>query len=91
VQPGALADLIHASLFCASDHYDCDSWETQSIDFERQAINLANELLLGADEALLAQLRAAVLEHVQWRIPKGRSLTVSADRNALSLTLAEAA
>lgn len=91
VQPAALADLIHASLFCASDDGDCDSWETQSSDFERQAINLANELLLGEDEALLARLRAAVLDHVQWLIPEGRSLTVSAERSALSLALAESA
>lgn len=91
VQPGALADLIYASLFCYSDDHDSDSWETQSLAFERQALNLANELLLGEDEALLAQLRAAVFEHVQWLIPEGRSLTVSASRNALSIDLAQAA
>ncbi|PZU06037.1 ATP-binding protein [Sphingomonas sp.] len=91
VQPGALADLIYASLFCDSDDHESDSWDTQSLAFQRQALNLANELLLGEDEALLAQLRAAVFEHVQWLIPAGRSLTVSADRNALSLTLAQAA
>jgi len=50
----------------------------------------ANELLLGEDEALLAQLRAAVFEHVQWLIPAGRSLSISADRNTLSLALAQA-
>lgn len=90
MQPGALADLILASLFSCSDNHDSDSWETQSPAFERQALNLANELLLGEDEALLAQLRAAVFEHVQWLIPAGRSLTISADRNTLSLALAQA-
>lgn len=90
VEPGALADLIYASLFSCSDDHDSDSWETQSLAFERQALNLANELLLGEDEALLAQLRAAVFEHVQWLIPAGRNLTISADRNALSLAIAEA-
>ncbi|OAN53502.1 sensor histidine kinase [Sphingobium sp. TCM1] len=91
VQPGALADLIYASLFSYSDDHESDSWETQSLAFERQALNLANELLLGEDEALLAQLRAAVFEHVQWLIPEGACLTLSADRNALSLSLAQAA
>lgn len=90
VQPGTLADLIYASLFSYSDDHESDSWETQSLGFERQALNLANELLLGEDEALLAQLRAAVFEHVQWLIPDGCNLTVSAGRNTLSLTLAQA-
>ncbi|WP_150126995.1 hypothetical protein [Sphingomonas panacis] len=91
VQPGALADLIYASLFRYADNHESDSWETQSLASERQALNLANELLLGEDEALHAQLRAAVFEHAQWLIPAGRSLTISADRNTLSLALAQAA
>ena len=91
VQPNALADLMHASLFCYSDDHECDSWNTQSLAFEHQARNLANLLLLGEDAALLARLREAVFEHVQWLIPNDRSLTVSVDRNRLSLALDQAA
>ncbi|QJU58465.1 ATP-binding protein [Sphingomonas sp. AP4-R1] len=91
VQPDALADLIYASLFCYSDDCERDSWDTQSLSFEHEARNLANLLLLGEDEALLARLREAVFEHVQWLIPSGRSLTISADKNRLSLSLDQAA
>jgi hypothetical protein len=91
VQPDALADLMYASLFCYSDDCERDSWDTQSLAFEHEARNLANLLLLGEDEALLARLREAVFEHVQWLIPGGRSLTISADRSRLSLALDQAA
>ncbi|MFD2427631.1 hypothetical protein ACFSUK_04380 [Sphingobium scionense] len=91
VQPDALANLIYASLFCYSDDCDRDSWDTQSLAFEHEARNLANLLLLGEDEALLARLREAVFEHVQWLIPFNRSLSISADRNRLSLSLDQAA
>ena len=91
VQPHALADLMHASLFCYSDDCGHDSWDTQSLAFEHEARNLANLLLLGEDEALLAQLRDAVFEHVQWLIPDNRSLTISGDRTTISLSLDQAA
>lgn len=91
VKPDALADLMYASLFCYSEDHERDSWDTQSLAFEREARNFANQLLLGEDEALLAQLHSAVLEHVQWLIPEGRSLKLSADRNTLSLDLIQAA
>ncbi|AJA07261.1 ATP-binding protein [Sphingobium sp. H39-3-25] len=91
VQPDALADLMYASLFCYSDDCERDSWDTQSLAFEHEARNLANLLLLGEDEALLARLREAVFEHVQWLIPNDRSLTISVDRNRLSLSLDQAA
>ena len=91
VQPGNLADLIFASLFCASDDPDTDSWETQSNDFESRAHHLANLLLLGEDEALLARLRQAIREHVQWLIPVGRSLTLTLDPKSVTLALEETA
>ncbi|WBQ17703.1 ATP-binding protein [Sphingobium yanoikuyae] len=91
VQPDALADLMYASLFCYSDDCDRDSWDTQSLEFEHEARILANLLLLGEEEALLARLREAVFEHVQWLIPGGRSLTISADKDRLSLSLDQAA
>ncbi|MFC3443851.1 ATP-binding protein [Sphingobium rhizovicinum] len=87
VQPGALASLIFASLFCAADDGDCDSWETQAHEFEQQARHLANQLLLGEDEALLARLREAVHENVQWLIPKGRGLSLTVRENELTLAL----
>ncbi len=87
LEPGDLAWLIEASLFDACDDGDCDSWETQNEDFTRQARNLANELLLGKDEALIARLREALFSHVTWLIPEGRTLAVTASYGKLALTL----
>src|SRR3546814_12139899 len=82
VQPDALADLMYASLFCYSDDCGHDSWDTQSLEFEREARILANLLLLGEEEALIARMREAVFEHVQWLIPDGRFLRIPADKNS---------
>lgn len=91
VQPGELADLIYASLFCANDDGDCDSWETQSSYFERQARDLANRLLLSEDDALIARLREAAFEHVQWLVPKERSVSLTIRSGDLMLMLDPAA
>jgi hypothetical protein len=87
VQLGDLADLMYACLFSFADDHDCDSWDTQSQSFENEARNLANLLLLGEDEALLARLRDAVFDHVQWLIPSGRSLKVAADGTRVTVSL----
>lgn len=91
VQPGELAELIYASLFCACDDGDCDSWETQSSYFERQARDQANRLLLSEDDALIARLREAVFEHVLWLVPKGRGLSLKISSDELTLALDPAA
>src|SRR3546814_1193600 len=69
VQPDALADLMYASLFCYSDDCGHDSWDTQSLEFEREARILANLLLLGEEEALIARMCEAVFEHEIGRAP----------------------
>jgi len=90
VSPTALAWLIETSIFCADDDHDCDSWETQHRNFEEAARDLATTLLLGEEDALVERIRVALSENVQWLIPDGRSLTLLATRQALTLTLAEA-
>ncbi|MDR6709306.1 hypothetical protein J2X73_003695 [Novosphingobium sp. 1748] len=87
VDPADLARLMEASLFCASDDADCDSWETQRDRFCENALNLANTLLLGEEEALIARLRAAVLEHVVWLIPQGRQMALTVSGQTLDLAL----
>lgn len=91
VSPLALAWLIETSLFCADDDFNCDSWETQHRAFEEAARDLATQLLLGEEEALLERIRAALGENVQWLIPTGRTLTLTATTQVLSLALTEIA
>lgn len=90
VSPSALAWLIETSLFSAKDDHDCDSWETQQRNFEEAARDLATTLLLGEEEALLERIRIALGENVQWLIPDGRTLSLAATRQSLTITLAEA-
>lgn len=90
VSPAALAWLIETSIFCADDDHDCDSWETQHRGFEEAARDLATTLLLGEEQALLDRLRVAIGDNVQWLIPAGRTLTLTATAQALSIALVEA-
>lgn len=87
VDPGDLATLMEASLFCASEDADCDSWQTQNEYFCTNARNLANTLLLGEEQALIARLREAVREHVVWLIPYGREMVVTASPGLMDLVL----
>lgn len=91
VSPAALAWLIETSIFCADDDHDCDSWETQHRNFEEAARDLATSLLLGEEEALLERIRVAIGDNVLWLIPAGRTLTLTATAQTLSIALAEAA
>ena len=88
LQPGELAQLIHASYFSPSDDWEADSWETQSEQFMQQAVTLATELLCGKDEAVRQALTELANRELRWIVPpdataivtiRGRQVTVSLD------------
>src|SRR3546814_2814825 len=58
IAPAALAQKIEDCCFAYDEDCISDSWRTQQRDFERDARKFANELLLGADEALAENIRA---------------------------------
>lgn len=90
VTPFALSQLMKDCCFCYDEDHDCDSWDTQHRRFERDALDMANNLLLGAEEAVLEQIRSRFQDEVQWLIPKGQSITLTASNDNLSLSLASA-
>ncbi|MEG8224128.1 ATP-binding protein, partial [Sphingomonas sp. HH69] len=60
---------------------------TQQDNFQRSARNYAYALLLSEEEALLRQIRDRLTDKVQWLIPPDRTLTVTATRTGVELTL----
>lgn len=86
ITPGALAWLIEASCFSYDDDHDSDSWDTQHREFEKAARHIANEILLGEEQALLERIRDAIADEVIWLIPKGRSITLLAGDDAMTLS-----
>ncbi len=87
VSPGALAWLIEASVFCADEDHDCDSWETQNEWFVGQARELANTLLFGEEHALLERIRDLIFDKVASVVPAGRTLTSSVTNFGVTLAL----
>ncbi|AOH85563.1 hypothetical protein AWL63_18115 [Sphingomonas panacis] len=91
VTPARLASLMELCCFWHNDDSDCDSWDTQHREFEKNARNLANILLLGEEEALLEHIRNAMHEEILWLIPKDRRIEITASNNELSLLFADPA
>lgn len=89
VKAASLAWLMELCCFWHNDDCDCDSWDTQHRDFEKQARNLANILILGEEEALLEHIRNAMHDEILWLIPKDRRIAVTASNNELSLVFAD--
>lgn len=86
ITPGTLAWLIDASCFSYDEDHDSDSWDTQHRAFEQAARHIANEILLGEEQALLERIRDAIADEVVWLIPAGRSISVIAGAGALTLS-----
>ncbi|MDE8652147.1 ATP-binding protein [Novosphingobium album (ex Liu et al. 2023)] len=85
IDPDRLARMIYAALFCADDDSDCDSWETQSENFDREAQVAATQILLGEDAALLKAVRIAASSHVSWLLPKDRAVRIDLGQGTLSV------
>jgi len=90
VSPGRLAWLLEASLFSPDDDAESDSAETQRERFGQEARNIANQLLLGEEAALLEMLREQLRDNVAWLVPKEKLLTATIARFKVELTLADA-
>lgn len=91
ITPGDLADLIEAAIFCPGDDADDDSWETQRRDFRFDAFARANTILLGAEAAILEQIRGQLSHEVAWLVPEDKVLTATIQKYDIALTLADVA
>ena len=75
--PGELAGLLRAAWFSPSDEADSDSWETQRLRFDEEAMHMAVQLLCSADEARRTSIAEAVRRELFWLIPRDREVTIA--------------
>jgi hypothetical protein len=87
ITPGTLAWLIEASCFSYDEDHDSDSWDTQHRAFEKTARQIACEILLGEEQALLERIRDAIEDEVMWLIPDGRSINLIAGAGTMTLSI----
>ena len=85
ITPDRLSRIIYATLFCAADDRDCDSWDTQSRSFEREARQHATHILLGEDAATLEAINMSAWDNLSWLIPLDRKIVIHAERGAITV------
>ncbi|BAI96659.1 hypothetical protein Sj15T_09640 [Sphingobium sp. TA15] len=84
----ALTSLLEDAAFCPSDDKAADSYETQRAYFVSEARQVAAELLLGEDKAILLQLEDILRNH-RWMIPEQRTVSITVSRNEITLAYIE--
>jgi hypothetical protein len=89
IAPNDLADLLEDACFCARDDVDDDSWSTQQRNFQMQARQIANALLLGEDAAILERIRDIVHDEIGWLIPAGRQVSMVAGAGCVDLAFVD--
>ena len=87
LSPEELARLLNASCFSPSDDAGADSWETQQIRFDEEALHLALKLLCSADEAREHSIAAAVRRELYWLMPRGRKVTIAVAGDQVAVDL----
>ena len=90
LQPHALAELLRASFFSASDDAEADSYITQLDRFQESALHLATRLLLSDDEAARNSIAEAVRRELIWLCPRDRTVDIRVNRPDIAVTIAEA-
>ena len=86
-----LAGLLHAGFFSPSDDADADSWETQHIRFEEEALHVSLKLLCSDDEARKQTITNAILREVLWLMPKSRDVNINVHDRKITVTIADPA
>lgn len=90
LSPDDLTDLIIDAVFSPSDDSDADSYDTQETRFRHDAAVRAHAILEGEDAAIIAGIRMAFADRIAWRIPHGRTLSLTWSRDGSHLQLADA-
>jgi hypothetical protein len=90
LSPGDVADMLEKAFFSVGEDPDDDSFETQQDRFEEDAIDLALEVMRGAEEALCEQFSRA-LNALARTIPEGKSIEAIVTREGPVLRLIDAA
>ena len=91
IQPHELADLLRDAFFSPSDNADMDSYETQQMRFDEEALHLATRLLLSDDDACLASIADAIRRELFWLAPRDRAIDIRIRRPDVDVRFADAA
>ena len=86
-----LSHLLYEATFCPSDDSDADSWESQSSRYAHDCQVRAVDLLSGHDAAIEADIELAFNEKIAWRVPKGKSVTISCADYRTTVVITDAA
>ncbi len=91
LEPHQLADLLRRGFFSASDDAGADSWETQAMRFDEDALHIATRLLCGEDSALELSIAETVRREILHLVPNGRKVDVSILRPNVRVVLGDPA
>ena len=89
LEPHRLAELLRFSFFSPSDDADADSWETQAVRFDEEALHIATRLLCSEDSALKISIAEAVRRELFWLVPNNRKVEISITRPDIRVTLGD--
>ncbi len=91
LEPHRLAELLRRGFFSASDDAGADSWETQALRFDEEALHIATRLLCSEDSALEISIAETVRRELFWLIPQNRSVEISIARPDVRVVLGDPA
>ena len=91
LEPRRLAELLRLGFFSSSDDADADSWETQAMRFDEEALHIATRLLCSEDSALEISIAETVRRELFWLVPQNRAVQISIARPDVRVTLGDPA
>jgi len=89
LEPRRLAELLRRSYFAASDDAGADSWETQAMRFDEEALHIATRLLCSEDSALEISIAETVRRELFWLVPQNRAVQISIARPDVRVVLGD--
>lgn len=84
-----LTDMLEAVCFEAHRDSDADSWQTQHDQFLLDARQVAMELLLDADEAVIVRCGAVVARELRWLVPEGKMISIQTSAASTNIELVD--
>jgi len=91
LEPHRLAELLRRGFFSASDDAGADSWETQAMRFDEEALHIATRLLCSEDSALEISIAETVRRELFWLVPQNRAVQISIARPDVRVVLGDPA
>ena len=89
LEPRRLAELLRRAFFSASDDAGADSWETQAMRFDEEALHIATRLLCSEDSALEITIAETVRRELFWLVPQNRTVEIAITRPDVRVALGD--